>query len=1041
MKRHHYSVAFLAAAWAWSACSNTQQPTAIQQTAVIEPAQTAADRDALYDKLTEEEKRLPENAVLGLEAAEGLEVKLFASEPMMGNPTNIDVDAKGRVWVCEAYNYRPELNPNNPQRKEGDRILILEDQNADGRADTAKVFYQGTDINSALGVAVLGDKVIVSSSPNVFLFTDTDGDDVADKKEVLYTGLGGEQHDHAIHSFTFGPDGKLYFNFGNEGKQILDRNGKPIVDKDGKVVNNSGKPYRQGMIFRVNPDGTEFEVLAHNFRNNYEAAVDSYGTLWQSDNDDDGNQGVRINYVMEFGNYGYTDEMTGAGWRARRTNMEKEIPKQHWHQNDPGSIPNLLQTGAGSPTGMVVYEGELLPEGYRNQMIHTDAGPNTVRAYPVTKDGAGYKAEVVPLVEGVRDQWFRPSDLSVAPDGSIYVADWYDPGVGGHQMADLNRGRIFRIAPPATPYKTPKLDLSSPEGAVKALQSPNLATRYLAWDKLNTWGEKAEPALQALWKSDHERYRARALWLLAKIEGKSDQYIREALQDENPDIRITGLRIARQEKENVIPYVKQLVKDPSPQVRREAAIALRHNKSAEAPALWAELAQQYDGQDRWYLEALGIGADEQWDKFLVAYQGKVGKDLTSKANRDIVWRSRTGLALPYLAQYISDANATSADIAKYFRAFDFIQDPAKEGILLALLENQGPHKQEVKQIALNHINPAILPKTPKLKAALDETLIAMKGTQEFVDLVGRYKLKNQNEELLNITVAYPDSSIGVASARLLFDMGGAGLLKKAVTSKDKDRSAAVLRALGRINSNESMDLIQEVVMDKAADMDTRKVAVKALGTGWNGEERLMHVVKEGKLPKEMEPAASSALAGAMRTAIRDEALKYLNVANATGGKPLPPIGELVMRSGDVLKGKQVYQQVCSTCHQVGSEGSNFGPALTQIGSKLTKDALYVSIIHPDAGISFGYEGYLIKLKDGSGTAGIISSETENEIEVVSPGGIKNRYDKSAVASKTQMENSFMPSNLQQAMSEQDLVDLVEYMYSLKKPTEKGSASR
>ena len=1028
-------MAFLMGVLTLSSC-NKMQPTAAK-----EPTQTKADRDELYSKLTEEEKRLPKNAVLGLEPAEGLQVKLFASEPMIGNPTNIDVDAKGRVWVCEAYNYRPELNPTNPQREEGDRILILEDLNADGRADTAKVFYQGKDIDAALGVAVFGNRVIVSSSPNVFMFTDTNGDDVADKKEVLYSGLGGVQHDHAIHSFTFGPDGKLYFNFGNEGQQIMDRNGKPVKDKDGKVVNNSGKPYRQGMVFRVNPDGTEFEVLAHNFRNNYEAAVDSYGTLWQSDNDDDGNEGVRINYVMEFGNYGYTDEMTGAGWRSRRTNMETEIPKQHWHLNDPGAIPNLLQTGAGSPTGMVIYEGDLLPEVYRNQMIHTDAGPNTVRSYPVKKDGAGYKAEIVPLVEGVRDQWFRPSDLSVAPDGSIYVADWYDPGVGGHQMADMNRGRIYRIAPPATPYKTPKLDLRSPEGAVQALQNPNLATRYLAWEKLHKWGTKAEPALQKLWKSGNERMRARALWLLAKIDGKSDVYIRQALKDKNPDIRITGLRIARQEAENIIPYVKQVVKDESPQVRREAAIALRHNKSAEAPALWVSLAQQYDGKDRWYLEALGIGADAQWDKFFTAYTETAGGELTDKASQDIIWRSRTGLALPYLAKGITADSTSSADRAKYFRAFDFIEDPAKESILLALLDNQGTQRAEVSQLALNHISPSSLAKSPKARATLNRTLEELKGTQEFVDLVSRYKLKNQNQALLQLAVAHPDSSLGVESARLLLNSGGASLLKKTIRGKDETDASAVLRALSRVGSNESMDLIQSVVMDKSGDMAVRKVAVKSLGTGWSGEERLMKVVKEGKLPEELEPAASITLAGAMRTGIRDEALKYLKVANANEGKPLPPISELAMQPGSAVKGKQVFLQTCSVCHQVGKEGANFGPALTQIGSKLTKDALYVSILHPDAGISFGYEGYLVKLKDGSEVAGIIASETEDEIELVSPGGMKNRYEKSKIASRTQMENSIMPSNLQQSMSEQELVDLVEYLYSLKKPVAKTVASK
>src|SRR5947207_236604 len=90
---------------------------------------TKAERDSAYNKLSDDEKRLPQNALAGLEVADGLQATLFASEPMIGNPTNIDVDSRGRVWMCEAYNYRPQLNPDNPQRAEGDRILILEDTN------------------------------------------------------------------------------------------------------------------------------------------------------------------------------------------------------------------------------------------------------------------------------------------------------------------------------------------------------------------------------------------------------------------------------------------------------------------------------------------------------------------------------------------------------------------------------------------------------------------------------------------------------------------------------------------------------------------------------------------------------------------------------------------------------------------------------------------------------------------------------------------------------------------------------------------------
>ncbi len=451
--------------------------------------------DSLYEKLSEEEKRLPKNALAGLKVTDGLEATLFAHELMLTNPTNIDIDHKGRVWICEAYNYRPAIN-GNPIHKEGDRILILKDTNGDSKADVQKVFYQGPELNAPLGIWVMGNKAIVSQSPYVWLFTDTNGDDKADKKEVIFQGIQGEQHDHGMHAFTYGPDGKYYFNFGNAGEQLLDARNEPIKDKEGKVISFTN--FRQGMVVRCNPDFSDFEVLGNNFRNNFEVAVDSYGTLWQSDNDDNGNKGVRINYVMEYGNYGYTDEMTGAGWQAGRTNIEPEIPRRHWHLNDPGVVPNLLQTGSGSPTGIVVYEGNLLPKTFQGQMIHCDAGPNVVRLYPVEKEGAGYKASIVNILEGVRDQWFRPSDVYVAPDGSLLIADWYDPGVGGHQAGDQNRGRLYRIAPPKTPYTLPKLDFTSTEGAIAALQNPNLSVRYLAWQKLHETGSKAEKALMKL---------------------------------------------------------------------------------------------------------------------------------------------------------------------------------------------------------------------------------------------------------------------------------------------------------------------------------------------------------------------------------------------------------------------------------------------------------------------------------------------------------------------------------------------------------------
>src|SRR5206468_478371 len=164
----------------------------------------------------------------------------------------------------------------------------------------------------------------------------------------------------------------------------------------------------------------------------------------------------------------------------------------------------LLQTGQGSPTGICVYEGDLLPKVFRNQIIHCDAGPSVVRSYPVKNDGAGYKAEMVNILDGSKkNNWFRPADVCVAPDGSLFVTDWYDPGVGGHAQRDLNRGRVFRVAPAKTPYRVPQFDFTRADGAAQALKSPSLSVRYLAWAKLHELQAQAEPALLKLWRSDN----------------------------------------------------------------------------------------------------------------------------------------------------------------------------------------------------------------------------------------------------------------------------------------------------------------------------------------------------------------------------------------------------------------------------------------------------------------------------------------------------------------------------------------------------------
>src|SRR5687768_14258992 len=654
----------------------------------------------------------PLDGIEALAVAPGLAATLVAEAPTITNPTNIDVDARGRIWPVEGFNYR-KFKP-KPLRAEGDRVVILEDTTGDGVSDKTTVFYQGTDIDAAMGIAVFGNKVYVSAYTKIFVFTDTNGDDKPDKKEVLFTASGPADHDHSTHAFVFGPDGRLYFNGGNETRSIMDSAGNVLVDRAGYRVETKREPYQEGMAFRLEPDATKFEVLGYNFRNPYELAVDSYGTVWQTDNDDDGNRATRLNYVMEGGNYGYRDEMTGAFWRTRRTNMEPEIPRQHWHLADPGVVPNVRINGAGSPSGVAFYEGTLLPKQYHGTVLHADPGPNELRAFTLSADGAGYSAERLPIIESPKDKMFRPVDVAVAPDGSLIVADWYDAGVGGHNMSDQSQGRIIRIAPPGTRYTVPKLELSSPAGAARALRSPNLATRQLAYERLARYGARAEAPLAAMWRGTVPHDRARALWLLARIPGRGARYLAQASRDADPNIRITALRATRRIDGDVIEMAERLVRDSSPAVRREVAIALRHNQSPRAAALWAGLAQQYDGRDRWYLEALGVAADKQWDVYFGKWLDRID-DWNTPAGRDIVWRARSARALPPLEKLASDQATPVADRLRYFRAIDFHPAESRQKSLLALLATPAGASAELTPVILTQLDPKTAGTIPEVQ--------------------------------------------------------------------------------------------------------------------------------------------------------------------------------------------------------------------------------------------------------------------------------------------------------------------------------------
>ncbi len=979
-----------------------------------------------YTALSEVEKRKPENALSSMEVADGLKLSLFASEPMVVNPTNMAIDAKGRIWVCEGTNYRDFANPEISYDNAGDRILILEDTNHDGVADTSKVFYQGKDVNSALGIVVLGNKVIVSVSPNVFVFTDENGDDVPDSREVLFSGIEGVDHDHGMHAFVFGPDGRLYFNYGNNGKQLLDKEGNALKDIHGNEINADGSNYREGMAFRMEMDGSNIEVLGHNFRNPYELAVDSYGGLWQSDNDDDGNRGTRINYLMEYGNYGFKDLLTGQNWRERRTGWEDEIPKRHWHLNDPGTVPNLLQTGSGSPCGILVYEDELLPEKYQGQLIHAEPGHNVVRTYIVEEKGSGYSAKVENLVKS-KDDWFRPDDVTVAPDGSLFISDWYDGGVGGHKAEDIEHGRIYHVSTKEG-YVPNNYDFTTGVGASIGLFSDNMDVFYQSWQKLNGMGDAAEPFLKEMIEKGGTA-KARALWIGAKNPSKTKTYIEIALSDVDTKFRVQGIRMARYLAKNELErYLKIVSTDSSPQVRREAAVALRYLGTKNAAELWATLAEQHDPKDRWSLEALGIGSDKFPDLYFSAWKKNVGNDWMSDKGKQIVWRTRAAATVPLLAEIIKDEAISDEGMASYFRAFDFKVHPKKDEILLALLKVDHSKIKKIQAYAIGQLNEDFVNNSRQHTQTVKSVLPEIEGTAEWLMAIKKFGLKNQNQAIFELVREGTDEALQKEAVALLFDFDGGQLVEGYLKSDAPEaEKMEVLGAMNSVSDPKAIVLLKGILVEDALSYPLTRRLVEALGNSGGGQQELYALLEAGKLPDAHKTTAVLKLMNSWNREIKENAPKFLD-GSATENLN---VDALVERSGDAVHGKELYSTFCSACHVAGSKGVEFGPGLSDIGNKLSKQFLYSNIIYPSAGISFGYEGYTIKMKDGTTYTGYVLSRTEDELTLKMMGGIQKEIELDDIAIQEAMEKSLMTEGLHKVMSEEDLVNLVEYLGTLK----------
>lgn len=965
-----------------------------------------------------------------MRAAEGIEIALFAAEPLVTNPAAIDVDTHGRVWVAEIEFYRKYAK--QPPR---DRIKVLEDTDGDGRADKATVFADG--VYNPMSICVAWPKVYVATSPDLWVYEDQDNDLKADgPPQKLLTGFGGYNHDHGAHSLVLGPDHKWWMSHGDGGFDVTGPDG-------------SRAKFQWGGLLRGELDGTQLELVAQNFRNPYEVAVNSFGEAILSDNDNDGNQSARICWIMPGGDYGW---FGGPPHRVAPGTPFGE--SWHFRGHIPGYVPATVVTGFGSPCGMCFYEGGAFGDALNNVAWHCDPGPREVRVYPHQPDGFGMKGQSRVLITSEGDDYFRPSDICAAPDGSLVLSDWYDGGVGGHAYNNPDQGRIFVLRPQGkklhrTDAPGPYADLS---GALAALASPNLATRHLARERILADKTEAVPPLKELATTTADRaLKARALWLLDRLGTAGRPTVIEQLGSDDATIRALAVRILGRRFRPHADLILAAHSDADPQVRREALLALRHLGSAEAEAALVELASHYDGADRYLVEAVHIAIGDNQQR---------RANVLARLEKQRPWDSRR---LPLLQVLAPDraVDVLAIELAKQ-------PPPTDEAAIDALHKLAGIPALKAAQLAWQTATGAN--RSPRVRQAAWEIVAAnLKGEwrelerdKGFVssltallsapdrqwqtaalELTAQHGWRRFSEPLLQL--ALDDAGSVDVRCRALdviasLRVEGAGPRIAALTAAGQplDLQSAAAGALADLQDTAALGAL---LAPGGAAEGVQAAALRRLMHSTGGALFAMRWLDEDKLT---QPQRDDILAKAQSHPDANVRTLYEKFIPADqrpvrlGGAIKPE--DILALAGDVDRGWRIFAEStaaqCKNCHTVDGKGGRLGPDLAQIGRKYERAALLETILEPSKAIAPEFVPYVLETDGGQLYAGFLAENSEKQTVLRDAENRLVRVPKEQVTTLAPQTKSLMPELVLRDVTPQDAADLLAFLTTLKGPPPK-----
>lgn len=927
--------------------------------------------------------------------AEGFKVNLWARNPVIFNPINMNWDRHNRAWVSTSSTY-PHIKPG---RIPNDRIVILEDTDRDGVADKHTVFAEGLTVPHSV-MPVEGGAYVCSTTEVLFL-ADHDGDDRADEKHVIFSGFGNADVHHMIHGLRWSPWGDMFFTQSIYINSFIETVHGP------RRLNGSG-------VWRFRPETERIDVFSRGRVNPWGHALDYHGNSFGTD---------------------------GAGGQGP-------------HDLFPGSAfgtavgaPRVLRglvPGKPKNTGAEFMTGRHIPSRWHGSMLGNDFRANRTVRYSIEESGSGFKSQEVETVLHSSHRSYRPVDIKMGPDGAVYIVDWYNPIIDHgevdfhHPLRDKSHGRIWRL----TAIDQPLLDwpviaeattnelfthLTAPEQYTRTQANRELVRRKVSRADIDTWIGTLEAT-----DPGYDHHLLEALWLAIALNQKGDGLEDGPLRSADPRIRAAAVRAVGRTAEGLA-HLATAVHDDHPRVRLAAVCALRDLGSREASDIvLGALDHEVDLNLDFALEMAVRDTRDAWLPAMQAGQKVFGGDANSLSYA--LNKVKDKRAIEGLAEIIAQGGLKGEALENAVTTVSSLGSPEQVGSLLQKAQDNPDWLPAIARgVRYNAKEPPLKSRAMMfLSSKVGEVRIAA------ADLCGAWKV-NSAEDLLAknarkaTTVAEAQAMAGAlagigATARLgqLSGEGQSPLLRVAAV-------AAASRVSPSSNSAKAAQLLS-VLEDPAL----ATVLVEAFLSRPEGPELLSKALQESRMKEPVALAANRIASASGRNV--PELLAALNKAG--GLKPVSSSmspqdrSKLIAdarASGSAERGRQIYQRTamaCTTCHLVNGKGGKLGPDLSTVGSYMTPESLLESLLNPSTDIKQGYETVVVTRKDQTVVSGLLQRKTDTSVLVRDPSGKVVSIPTGEVAKVDTSPVSLMPPGLTSSLRRDELVDLMTFLTSL-----------